>query len=102
MSFAAPIFLALIVLVVPMLWLRRKRQAAVGHSQAGTAKDLRSMPVVGWVPRILFVLAWAALCVALARPMLPQVKERQSIQTRDFILATDISGSWCNGSTPDF
>jgi Ca-activated chloride channel family protein len=101
MSFAEPLFLVLTLLVVPMLWLRRKRQAAVGHSQAGQYRNLRSVPIVGWLPAVLFTLAWTAMCVALARPMLPHVNEKQSIQTRDVIITTDISASmWTQLSDP--
>ncbi len=93
MTFAQPLFLVLALLAVPMLWLRRKRQAALGHSQVAEHKNLRSMPVIGWIAPLLFVLAWTALCVALARPLLPHVAEKRTIQTRDFIIAVDISGS---------
>lgn len=113
MSFAEPIFLALVLLVLPMLWLRRRRQNAVGHSQAGMHKNLSAPPIIGWLPTIFFALAWTALCVALARPMLAHVSEQTSIQTRDFVIATDISGSmwqalsdpglqqFADGSNPD-
>ncbi len=93
MSFASPLYLALVILVVPMLWLRRKRQTAVGHSQVNLHKNLRSVPIIGWLPTLLFILAWTALCVALARPLLPEVSQKKVIQTRDFIICTDISGS---------
>lgn len=93
MSFAEPLYLALTILVVPMLWLRRKRQSAVGHSQAETHKGMRSFFLFGWLPTIFLIAAWLALCAAMARPMLEEVTEKKSIQTRDFIVATDFSGS---------
>jgi len=65
----------------------------MGHSQVDIHKSLRGTPVVTWVPTILFILAWAAMCIALARPLLPEVNEKRTIQTRDFVIATDISGS---------
>lgn len=93
MTFAEPIWLALCLVLVALLWLNRRRQKALGHSQARSYRNLRSMPLVAWLPAVLFALAWSALCVALARPMLPQVAERQSIQTRDVIVTCDISSS---------
>lgn len=92
-SFAYPFLLSLTLAVLPMLWLRPRRQAALGHSQVAMHKGLRYFALVGWIPTILFVLAWAALCVALARPLLPETVEKRSIQTRDFVIVTDISGS---------
>src|SRR3990167_3641602 len=93
MSFAYPLVLALTLAMVPMLWLKHKRQAALGHSHVGVHSALRSMTLVGWIPSLVFALAWTALCVALARPLLPEIKEKQVIQTRDFVVVTDISGS---------
>jgi len=93
MSFAHPLLLALTLAVVPLLWLRRRRQSALGHSQVDAHKDLRSFSTLGWVPALVFVLAWTALCIALARPLLPETNEKRTIQTRDFVVSTDISGS---------
>jgi Ca-activated chloride channel family protein len=42
---------------------------------------------------LLFALFWVAACAALARPVLPQVAQRQTIETRDIVIQTDISGS---------
>jgi len=92
-SFAYPLLLALTVAVVPMLWLLRRRQSALGHSQVDMHKGLRSFSLVGWLPTVFFALAWVALVAALARPLLPETVEKRSIQTRDFIVVTDISGS---------
>jgi len=93
MTFAEPLFLGLTLAALPMLWLRRKAQNALGHSQVDTHNRLRRLPIIGWIPSLLFLLAWTALCVALARPLLPQENVKESIQTRDFVVATDISGS---------
>lgn len=93
LSFAYPALLALTLAVVPLLWLKRRRQPALGHSQVDAHKDLRSFSALGWIPPLLFVLAWTALVIALARPLLPETKEKRSIQTRDFVVVTDISGS---------
>ena len=93
MSFAYPLLLLLMFLVVPMLWLKHRHQSALGHSHVDLHQGLSSWQFVGWIANGLFVLAWAALCMALARPLIPEVSEKKTIETRDFIVVTDISGS---------
>lgn len=92
-TFLYPWLLALSVAVVPFIWLRRKRQPAVGHSGIGIHKNLRSVPLVGWLPTIFLTLSFVALVAALARPVLPEVSENRSMETRDICVAVDISGS---------
>jgi Ca-activated chloride channel homolog len=99
LTFMYPAVLALILLVVPVLWLRRKRQSALGHPQVGIHRNLRAVSLVGRLPAILLTLAFAALIGALARPVLPDVKETRAIQTRDIVIAVDISGSM-DGAIP--
>lgn len=93
MSFAHPQLLALVLLVVPVLWLASRRRKALGHSQVDIHKNLRSIPLAGWVPNFLLVLIFAAVAAGLATPLLPEVAVKESIQTRDFVIQTDISGS---------
>ena len=99
-TFMYPAVLALSILVVPVLWLRRKRQPAVGHPQVGIHANLKRVPLVGRMPTILFTLWFVALVMALSRPVLPTVNETRTIQTRDTIVAVDISGSM-GGSIPN-
>lgn len=92
-SFAQPLYLVLALAVLPIFWLASRRRKALGHSQVGIHKNLRSMPLVGWIPNLLLVAIWIALACAMARPLLPETKTFETIQTRDFVITTDISGS---------
>jgi Ca-activated chloride channel homolog len=93
LTFLYPWLLLLSAAVIPLLWLRRKRQKAIGHSGVGMHKNVRSVPLVGRLPAIMLTLSFVALMAALARPVLPEVSETRSIETRDIIVAVDISGS---------
>jgi Ca-activated chloride channel family protein len=92
-TFLYPWLLALIAAIPAFLWLRRRRQSAIGHSKVGMHSNMRSIPLIGRLPGVMFALAFAAIICALARPVLPEVAETRSIVTRDIIVATDISGS---------
>lgn len=98
-TFLMPWLLLLSLAVVPFLWLRRKRQGAIGHSRVGMHENVRSVPVVGRLPAIFFTLAIVALVAALARPVIPEVSETRSMETRDICIAVDISGSM-SGTLP--
>lgn len=93
MSFATPQMLALALLVIPILWMASRRRRALGHSQVDMHKNLRSVPLAGWVPNVLLVLLFAVIAATLANPLLPEDKVKETIQTRDFVITTDISGS---------
>ena len=92
-TFAYPMFLAFAVLVVPILWFAARRRKAVGHSHVALHKNVKSVPILGRLPTIFLIAFWVAICVALTRPQLPEYGERETINTRDFVIATDISGS---------
>lgn len=92
-KFVYPLMLALVALALPVIWFRSKRQAAVLHSRVSLQGNLRSLPVLGWLPNIFFFAMTAALAAALANPVLPEVNEKRVLQTRDIILAVDISSS---------
>jgi len=93
MTFTAPYYLGLILLLVPFFWLAARRRRALGHSQVGIHMRIASRSFFRQVISLLFALFWVAACAALARPVLPQVAQRQTIETRDFVIQTDISGS---------
>lgn len=93
MSFAYPFLLALIVGIIPMLWLASRRRKTVGHSQVGLHRNVKSMPIFGWIPTVLLALTWVVLCVAISGPRLTEVTEKQTIQARDFVVVVDVSGS---------
>jgi Ca-activated chloride channel family protein len=55
--------------------------------------NVRSVPLVGRLPQILLVAFFVLAALAMSRPQLPDVGEKEVIITRDFIIAVDISGS---------
>lgn len=93
MTFAEPYYLLLIALLAPILWLSGKRRSSVGHSQLDIHSRLPRFSLMRAIVLTCLCLSWAAGCVALARPLIPQTSERQVIQTRDFVIQVDISGS---------
>jgi len=97
MSFATPMYLVLLLAIAPMLWFANRRRKTVGHTQVEVHRNVRSTPLVGWLPIILLVLMWSAFCIGMARPRLTEVNEKQTIQSRDFTILVDVSGSM---STP--
>src|SRR5690606_10938553 len=92
-TFVYPMFLLSALLIVPILWYASRRRKAVGHSHVELHKRVRSVPLLGRIPTVLLVGFWVLVCVAMARPQLPEVGEKEVINTRDFVIATDISGS---------
>lgn len=93
MSLTYPLVLLLVLLLIPMLWFKGRRQTALGHSHVEMSRGAHGSAFLSWLPNTLFALAFAALCIALARPVVPEVKVKQTIETRDFVVVCDISGS---------
>lgn len=93
MSFAFPQMMALMLALVPILWFATRRRKALGHSQVSMHSNLRRIPLIGWIPNLLLILFWTALCLTLSRPLLQEITEKEAVQTRDFVITTDISGS---------
>jgi len=92
-TLAYPQFLLLALLAVPALWLAYRRRKALGHSQVGKHANLRSVPLLGRAPQLLLIGFFVLAALAMSRPQLPDVGEKEVIVTRDFIIAVDISGS---------
>lgn len=88
-----PYYLLLMFLLIPMLWLGNTRRKSVGHSQVSIHARISGVSFFRQFTIVMLVLSWSAICLALARPLLPQSEERQSIQTRDIVVQVDISGS---------
>ncbi len=91
--FAQPMWFALVLLVIPILWFANRRRKAIGHSQVDIHKNLRGIPIVGMLQSASLVLLVLALAALVAKPLLPEQKSIEVIQTRDFVITTDISGS---------
>ena len=93
MSFAHPYLAALVVLLVPILWLGPLRRKVVGHTQVGIHKNVRSTPLIGWIPTILLVAAWSLFCVGMMGPRLTTYTDKETIEARDIVIMVDVSGS---------
>lgn len=93
MSFAFPLLLALVLGLVPILWLGNRRRKTVGHTQVDIHKNVRSTPVIGWLPTILTAAFWILLCVGIAGPRLPTHEDRSFQDARDWVIMVDTSGS---------
>ena len=92
-TFLDPMYLALILLLVPVLAVWYKRQRAVSHSRVGMHANLKNFSLLSKLPMIFFALAFTLMCIGRAQPVLTHVTEHQTIETRDIVVATDISGS---------
>jgi len=93
MNFIAPILLALVPVALVLLFLHVRRSRAFGHSQVSTQKDLRTFSLIGRLPIFAFGAVLILLIVALARPVLPELHQFKTLETRDIYIAVDISGS---------
>lgn len=76
-----------------LLWTRSRRQPAVVHSQVDIHKNLKGFPMVGRLPTLFFLCFVVSLAGLLAWPVRPEDKEKRYMDTRDNIIAVDISGS---------
>lgn len=96
-QFVYPALLALSLVVIPVLWLRKKRQAALAHPQVGMHANLKGIPLIGRVPGFFLSLAIIAVCAAISMPVVPETKTTEKIQTREIAVTVDISGSMFSG-----
>jgi Mg-chelatase subunit ChlD len=93
LSFLCPAFLGLIPVALLQLYFAYRRRASYGYTQVDTQKKLRSMSLASHLPPLFLGAFLVSLCLALARPVIPESHTRQTIDTRDFCIAVDISGS---------
>lgn len=96
-QFIYPAVLALSLVAIPVLWLRKKRQAALAHPNIGMHANLKGVPLVGRLPGFFLTLAIVAICAALAMPVVPETHSTDKISTRDIAVTVDISGSMFSG-----
>lgn len=97
-TFLYPAVLAVALVALPVLWLRRRRNPRVGHSQADLHKNLRANALFAWLPNILLAAFIITLAAALARPVVPEANKVKTIETRDVVVAVDFSGSMGSGN----
>lgn len=94
-----PIFLHPVIGIVTgiiglgVLWARSRRQPAVQHSQVGIHSNLRSFPLLGWLPTMFYLCFIASLAGLLAWPVFKESVEQRHVETRDVLLSVDQSGS---------
>ncbi|MFO0798701.1 MAG: VWA domain-containing protein [Gemmataceae bacterium] len=95
-GFAAPEFLWLAPLAVPLAWWwARRRRTAVRYSDLRLVADLHgSRPArARWGGALLRGLAFASLAVACAGPRTPDERTRLPAEGIAIVLALDVSGS---------
>jgi len=100
-TFANPYMLFLVAAILPVLWLASRRRKALGHSQLDIHANVKKVPFIGRIPVVLLVGFWVLLIIALARPQLPNVGEKEVFDARDVVIAADISGSMTSGKIQD-
>ena len=97
LTWAEPWWLWALLLLVPLLLLRR-RVGASGSVRVPTLSMLREQlreprALVGRVGPLLFVLAGALLITSLARPQWRNEYDEQKVSGIDIMIACDLSGS---------
>lgn len=92
-SFLNPLNLLLAIPALALLIWATRRKRAFGHTQIDAQKDLPTFSIVGKMPVILTAASLILMICAMGRPVVPQVKDITVVQTRDFCIAVDISGS---------
>jgi Ca-activated chloride channel family protein len=86
-------FLLLIPVLLVLIYLASRNRKAFGHTQVESQVPLGQSTILAKLPVISLSIFLTLLIVALARPVMPETKARQVLQTRDFVIAVDISGS---------
>ena len=102
LAWAAPAWLWALLLLLPMAMLRRRRgsSASVAHPTLRFISARLAQPrrLAGRLGPICYLLAAAALIVALAQPRWRDEYEEQKVSGIDIMIACDLSGSM---SIPD-
>lgn len=96
-QFVYPAVLALSLVAIPVLWLRKRRQTALAHPQVGMHTSLKGTPLLARLPGFFLTMAIVALAAALSMPVVPETKTTENIQTREIVIAVDMSGSMFSG-----
>ena len=96
-TLAHPAWLWALLLLLPLLLLRRRRGTAASISHPTlrfiSSKLVRPHTLAGRLGPICYVLAAAALILALARPQFRYEHEEQKVSGIDIMIACDLSGS---------
>lgn len=92
-TFLYPAAFLLSLVGLGLLWARSRRQPAVMHSQVDIHKNLKSIPLLGWLPTLTYLMFIVSLSALLAWAVKPEDVEKKFLDTRDIIIAVDMSGS---------
>lgn len=87
-----PLWLAALLLL-PLPWLFLRRRESVPFSDNRLLGSARGNRWLHRLPLAAFTIAMALVVVSLARPQVREESPTQVIQSRDIIIAVDISGS---------
>jgi Ca-activated chloride channel family protein len=93
MHFAAPLYFLSILFIFPCLWFARRQRKALGHSQVSALQGINAVPIVGRLPSICRLLFVSLVVAALSQPQIIHKIVHTTIQTRDFLVTVDVSGS---------
>lgn len=81
--FMSPYLLALIPIVLGMLFVATRRRKSYGHTQVDSQKNLRTLSLISKVPVLCLAGFLTLLCLAMARPTLPEARSTKVIESRD-------------------
>lgn len=97
LAWAAPGWFWLLLLIIPLLMLRRRAgtAASISHPTLRLIADRLARPkaLIGRLGPICYALATAALITALAQPQWRNEYEEQKVSGIDIMIACDLSGS---------
>ena len=92
-KFMYPDYLFLLFLLVPVYWLAVRTRFPFGHSSLKPHKNLKFFTFLASLLRVVLILGLASSVIALARPQLPITHKTKILDTKDVIIAADVSGS---------
>lgn len=94
-NFANPLFLLLLIFLVPMFIFYRKKELSITYSSIKTLKRQKRSPMTYLVhlPFLFKILTFIFLVIALARPQAGRTKTERKSEGLDMMLVLDTSGS---------
>ncbi len=92
-TFMNPMILYLLFLMIPIYWLAVKTKFPFGHSSLKLQKNFRFFNLWANALKVILILTLTSAIVALASPQLPITHKTKVLDTKDVILAVDVSGS---------
>jgi Mg-chelatase subunit ChlD len=92
-AFAIPWFLLLAIPLAYVIYTARKRRNVIGHPQMNIHRNLRRLPVVGYIRNASLIGLAVAMTIAMAQPQVQHLLDYTFRQAADFIILVDKSGS---------